>query len=307
MNCTLCNGLGPTPISRRDCKSGRELNVFLCNDCGLIQQLPLPSSAELQRYYATEYRQDYKKTRQPKSKHVLRAARLAVAREHFLRSTGITKGGLLDVGAGGGEFVAICNRSGFQAEGVEPNIGYSEYARSQYGANVRTMELADLDGSYDVITLFHVLEHLPSPTAVFSRLHQLLNPGGCLFVEVPWGLSPSISPSNRFFKAHLYYFELETLAACASSHFELIASNRDGNLRAIFRRRDWIQPLQLTSLEFATLAKIRVRRLGWWSYVTSGAGYRSLHKKITRYNEERGVKCQSGSAIVDRVLMEGGD
>lgn len=299
MNCALCNSIHSTLLSRRDCKSGKKLNVFLCDHCGLVQQLPLPDPAELQRYYATEYRLDYKRIHQPKSKHILRSARLAVERERFLRKAGVYSGRLLDIGAGSGEFVTICNRSGFQAEGAEPHVGYSEFARSQYGANVRTLELADLDGTYDVITLFHVLEHLPSPRDVFARLSQLLNPSGHLLIEVPWGLSPSISPSNRYFKAHLYYFELETLAACASTHFEPVTSSETGNLQMLFRRRDHTQPIRMPTPDFAVSAKARALRLGWWSYLTTGKGHRALLRKIRRCHEERGIRHLSGSAILN--------
>lgn len=306
MNCALCDGIQSTLISREDCKSGKELNVFLCNRCGLIQQLPLPSSDELKRYYATEYRMDYKRTYHPKPKHIYRSARLALRRARFLHSFGITGGRLLDIGAGSGEFVAICNRSGFHAEGAEPNVGYSEYARTQYGANVHTRELAELNGDYDLITMFHVLEHLPSPREIFGQLHGLLKPGGKLLIEVPWGASPSISPSNRYFKAHLYYFEAETLASCASSHFEVISSNQDGNLLILFRRRDEIIPPAMPCPAYADRARLSVSRHGWWSYLITGRGFRMPWVKIKRLREERRVRGLAGVAVLDLVLRDSG-
>jgi 2-polyprenyl-3-methyl-5-hydroxy-6-metoxy-1,4-benzoquinol methylase len=304
MNCALCNGTHFSLISQKDCKSGKELNIYLCDDCGLIQQLPLPSPEELRHYYATEYRLDYKKTYHPKPKHIHRSAGLALSRAKFLRANGITSGSLLDIGAGSGEFVTICSRSGLKAEGAEPNVGYSEFARSEYGANIRTQELANLEGRYDTITMFHVMEHLPSPQQVFEKLYDLLNPGGRLLIEVPWGLSPSISPSNRYFKAHLYYFDAETLAACASSHFDVIAKVQEGNLMILFEKKNHLSGIRLPSPDYAKNAKIRALRCGWWSYLTIGKGFRVPFRKLRKIYTENRMKRLSGSSILDRLMKE---
>lgn len=305
MNCSLCHGTRSTLISRTDCKSGKPLDIHLCGRCGLIQQHPLPSAADLQRYYASEYRMDYKRTWQPKPKHVHRSARLAIRRAAFLRAGGIHSGSLLDIGAGSGEFVTICRRLGFQARGAEPNIGYSGYAREEYGAEVITRELADLEGTHDIITLFHVMEHLPSPRDVFARLHGLLKPGGKLLVEVPWGLSPAISPSNRYFKAHLYYFEMETLAACASPHFSVLSHSQAGNLSVLFQRKDPPHhDIQLPPPAYPAHAGQRALRLGWWTYLTTGGGLRKPIHRFRRIHEEHHIRHLSGSSIVNRLLRE---
>lgn len=106
-------------------------------------------------------------------------------------------------------------------------------------------------------------------------------------------------PSNRYFKAHLYYFELETLAACASTHFEPVNSSETANLQMLFRRRDHTQPIRMPTPEFAASAKARALCLGWWSYLTTGKGHRALHRKIRRCHEERGIKHLSGRAILN--------
>lgn len=301
MNCSLCQGNRSSLIARTDCKSRKSLNIIICEDCGLLQQTPIPSASELKQYYATEYRLDYKGTLSPKSKHIHRSVRQAMRRMDFLRRSGCASGRLLDIGSGSGEFVAICGRAGFEAEGAEPNHGYSDYARSQYQANVRTLNLDEIEGSYDIITLFHVLEHLPDPISVFQKLHSLLSPAGRLLVEVPWGLSPAISPSNRYFKAHLYYFDTETLTACASRHFNVISVLIDGNLTMLFEKKvdtPFTSPV-LPSPGYAKEAKGKAVHMGWIRYLFPGKGILKPLQKIKRLVEERRVKGLPGNMILD--------
>ena len=172
MSCVLCKQNNFLTVSKKDAKNNAFLKVSFCKSCGMVQQEPIPTEEEVGEYYATEYRQDYKKTYVPKLKHVLRAGNLALDRITFLQKNGIAEGKLLDVGAGGGEFTYLCGLTGFESEGVEPNIGYSDYAQNEYGVNIKTGQLSDVEGQFQVITMFHVLEHIPDPVATFetSRL-----------------------------------------------------------------------------------------------------------------------------------------
>ena len=60
MSCTLCGGNDFKLISEKDSKSKGELTVCLCNTCSMVSQNPIPTEQEVEQYYATEYRQDYK-------------------------------------------------------------------------------------------------------------------------------------------------------------------------------------------------------------------------------------------------------
>ncbi len=97
-------------------------------------------------------------------------------------------GRLLDVGAAGGAFVEQALARGFDAEGVEPTPEFAAFARETLGVPVRatTVEQAGLvDGSLDVVTMWHVLEHVPDPVAVLTLLGAVLRPDGVLALEVP--------------------------------------------------------------------------------------------------------------------------
>lgn len=111
----------------------------------------------------------------------------ARVRLRWLRPTA-TEGNLLDVGAAGGAFVAEATSAGFKAWGIEPTPAFARHARDTLGVDVRTGTLEGTElppASLDVITMWHVLEHLPEPVAQLRRLGAALRPGGCVAIEVP--------------------------------------------------------------------------------------------------------------------------
>lgn len=308
-DCRLCGCRESRAIKAIDAKDRRPLGIAFCTRCGLVQQSELPDARDLRVYYAHSYRRDYKGVHTPKLKHVRRAGLAALSRlEVLATAAGARKGArLLDIGAGGGEFVYLAGRSGFAAEGIEPNVGYSAFARAQYGVTIRTMPLDDLDhASADVVTLFHVLEHLADPVAAFARLHDVLSDEGLLFVEVPNILQADASPHNVYFKAHLFYFSHATLQAAASRHFEPVLAEDRGNLRMIFRRR--AVPLDAADLpapESVEFAWTRLQRKGWLEYLTTGGGLRKPWRRIRRAIDESRLARRAPRELLDGLFDAG--
>jgi SAM-dependent methyltransferase len=94
---------------------------------------------------------------------------------------------LLDVGAGRGRFVVSATATGYDAVGIEPSVRGSE-AAAAIGASVErsTVEEASFDqGAFDVVSLWHVLEHLEQPAGALERIAEWLAPGGVLLIGVP--------------------------------------------------------------------------------------------------------------------------
>lgn len=94
---------------------------------------------------------------------------------------------LVDVGCGTGEFAAAAMKHGFDVVGVEPESSGAEITRSR-GVDVRNATLEDAglpEGGFDVVTAFHVLEHLPDSRAFLASLGRFAKPGGHVVVEVP--------------------------------------------------------------------------------------------------------------------------
>lgn len=96
-------------------------------------------------------------------------------------------GAALDVGCAVGAMVKILKRRGWNAIGVEPSVPLSELARSEH-IEVQTGFLEDLEydsGAFDLVTLMHVLEHVPHPSALVHEIARITSPGGHLLLSLP--------------------------------------------------------------------------------------------------------------------------
>ena len=98
---------------------------------------------------------------------------------------GPARGRLLDIGAGRGRFVAAARAAGWSACGVEPSARGVEAARTVYGVELERASLSEATGSFDAVTLWHVLEHVDDPGAALAHVSSLLLPGGVLLVGAP--------------------------------------------------------------------------------------------------------------------------
>lgn len=100
-------------------------------------------------------------------------------------------GKLLDVGAGKGEFLFFAKRKGFLVSGFEPSPHFCEYATKNFDLELVCGDLNDFKktnvglSSFDVITLFHVLEHVKNPAEILIGLLPLLSKDGVAYIEVP--------------------------------------------------------------------------------------------------------------------------
>ena len=100
---------------------------------------------------------------------------------------GLSKGTLLDIGCGYGFFLELALQRGWRVNGVEPCAHARAYAASK-SIKVDSEDLFDQaykNEMFDVVTLFYVLEHLPSPLKYLKEINRILKPGGLLLVRVP--------------------------------------------------------------------------------------------------------------------------
>ncbi len=213
--CPLCNSKDQETVSNQ----GRDgpLTTVICNDCGLVFSNPMPTQAELDTFYRSRYRAEYKGTIRPKLKHAYRNGRRAITRFERIVALGYKSGGgrrLLDIGAGSGEFLYLMHCLGYVAQGIEPNQGYGGFCRDDLGLSVTIDTLDQVDfasASFDIITANHVVEHLRDPVAAMRRIRNWLSPEGVMVIEVPNAEATYHAPRTRFHFAHLYNFTAETL------------------------------------------------------------------------------------------------
>jgi 2-polyprenyl-3-methyl-5-hydroxy-6-metoxy-1,4-benzoquinol methylase len=139
-------------------------------------------------------------------------------------------GRLLDIGTGSGAFPYVASTRGWQAEGCEPNRWLCEWARAHYGLHIRSgtvFEQRYLDDSYDLVTLWDVLEHTPDPKREIQEARRLLREGGLLVVNYPdigsWVARLMGRRWVFLLDVHLYYFTRVTIRRLLEdTGFELI-------------------------------------------------------------------------------------
>ncbi|MGA3286464.1 MAG: class I SAM-dependent methyltransferase [Bacteroidota bacterium] len=99
-----------------------------------------------------------------------------------------TDGKLLDIGCGRGQFLKTASEHGYYADGIDVSERAVAYARREYGRNAEVRMLAEVVASgeqFDVVTLWHVLEHFINPYEALWQISTLLKRGGICVVEVP--------------------------------------------------------------------------------------------------------------------------
>ena len=140
-----------------------------------------------------------------------------LARQHGI--TPQTARRVLDVGCAGGAFPKAAHDLGFDVTGVEPSRWLAEQGRSLYGLDIRSGLLEDQDfpeQSFDLISLWDVIEHLPDAHAVVADIHRLLKPGGYLIVNCPDydSLARKLLGAKwpMLLSVHLIYFTRDTIS-----------------------------------------------------------------------------------------------
>ena len=213
--CSVCGGAKKATVCEYDRRIKR-LTTVICDDCGTLRTDPMPTDAELANYYATAYRFDYQLSagNKPPKFHLKRSRGLAEHR--FAKySPAFPEGGrVLDFGCGSGEFLKVCKENGHEVEGIEPGESYARFANETYGVQVQNCGWQDADfgdRTFDVITAFHVFEHLRDPKAALQFLLSKLNEGGVIVIEVPNMLPSKKKLFEELHFAHVYGFTPNTL------------------------------------------------------------------------------------------------
>ena len=243
--CNVCHSTDFDELSN----VGRDgaLRTVICKNCGLVWSDPFP--IDTAEYYQKNYRILYKGTYNPKIKHIYRAANVAIERYKRLEAHLAGKKKVLEIGSGGGEFSYLLTKKGFDVSAIEPNEGYGNYSKEQYGLNVQIGFAQNLEfaaETFDFITMSHVLEHVDNPTTMLEKLRTWLKPNGILALEVPNVEAVCQSPKSTFHTAHLFNFNPETLALLAEktgfSVVQSVLSEDGGNLTLIAQKSEAVKP-----------------------------------------------------------------
>lgn len=237
-HCPLCQHDQSQLFDKRQFR-GQPVENRLCTNCGLVFQSPRMTAAELDAFYAHEYRSIYQGEEGPTQKDLFVQNGRADWLLDFLAAQGITPTRCLDIGASSGILLGrFAEYFDCAAVGVEPGEAYRTYAEKN-GLKIYA-DLADLpEKGFDLISMAHVLEHIPDPVAYLASLRgDVLTPSGVILIEVP-----NLYAHDSFEIAHMTSFSAHTLReTLAQAGYEVIALKKHG------QPRSKVLPLYLTVL-----------------------------------------------------------
>jgi 2-polyprenyl-3-methyl-5-hydroxy-6-metoxy-1,4-benzoquinol methylase len=202
--------------------------IVKCGNCGLMYANPLqrPPDVDLIKEWDATWVLEHGITRdrwrlEKESLQVrdYRSTRKLLARNFPARGT------LVEVGSGLGFLLNFFREDGWNTLGIEPNGGLCLFAQQEFHLRTLRGTLSDVNlesASADVVTMIHVIEHVPDPMSVFREVHRVLRPGGWFVVETPRYDTLMFRILGRRERSlscdgHIYFFTTKTLARMAAN------------------------------------------------------------------------------------------
>lgn len=192
--------------------SGESFSLLLNEEYQILKTHPQPTLDKLGSYYEFEdyiSHTDGKRTLFEKMYHFIK--RKAIRdKVKLINSYQPVKGKILDIGAGTGDFLLECKNQNWDILGIEPNDKAKGIALGKgikFGDTIEKLE----SNSFDVITMWHVLEHVPDVEHQVAELKRLLKPSGTIIIAVPNFKSYDANHYKEFWAAydvprHLWHF-----------------------------------------------------------------------------------------------------
>lgn len=218
-SCPACGASASRPaLETRDFHLTREPFALLdCTTCGLRRTDPRPTQTTIGRYYTGEDYFSHNTTNRSALASLYRFARsFTLWGKHRLIRRIKPAGQVLDVGCGTGQLLAHLARRGYRVHGVEPGAAARNQAQAlgvEVAADIATV-IRHSNDRFDVVMLWHVLEHLPDPTEALKQLRSLLRADGALLIAVPNRSALDCAHYGIHWAAwdvprHLWHFRLE--------------------------------------------------------------------------------------------------
>ena len=208
--------------------TGEWFELKECSNCQLKATYPAPKEAEIGRYYASaEYisHSDTRKGLTNKLYHQAREWMLKKKQKWVEQASGLTKGTLLDIGAGTGHFAAFMASKGWDVIALEPDAQARKVGKEKLGLDIQPLEnLAQQpEEKFDVVTLWHVLEHVHDLNGYMNHFKSILKPEGVLIIAVPNHLSKdAVKYGNKWaaydVPRHLWHFSPRSMEILLQRH-----------------------------------------------------------------------------------------
>ena len=262
--------------------------IWECKVCRVRFTQDVPDQQNIGPYYISENYISHSNTSKGALSRLYKTVRnhTLETKSDLIKKYTVEKGNLLDLGAGIGAFLNTMREKGWEVTGLEPDEGARNQAIKLYNLKLsETSELNKLpEGSFDAITLWHVLEHVHELHPYLNQLKKLLKPKGKIFIAVPNYTSSDASFYGAFWAAydvprHLYHFSPESMQILIKEHGLSLTS---------------IKPMWYDSFYISLLSsKYKNGRLNW-----AGALYQGLSSNFKALRHKN--RCSSVTYIIGK-------
>lgn len=226
--CPVCSGNCLDKLL--ECKdfttSKENFTIVSCGTCDFTFTNPRPLNENLGNYYKSDMYISHTNNSKGIFNWLYQTIRnYAVGNKVALLKSISKEGTHLDIGCGTGEFLNACKNAGYSTKGIEPSELARTQAKNNY--NLAVSDNTDLtqfsEEEFDSISMWHVLEHIPSLNETISQLHKILKPKGKIIIAVPNYKSWDASYYKEFWAAwdapiHLWHFSKFTIEKIFKNH-----------------------------------------------------------------------------------------
>ena len=202
-----------------------EYKIVSCTSCGLKFVNPRPDESEIGRYYKSS---DYVSHGGKLNLLTIlyKTIRYSAIRKKYKIVKRHARGkNMLDIGCGTGEFLDFCKKNGFDVKGIEPAEKPRSFAQTQYELEVHEESYLEdiVSPEFDIITMWHVLEHVHLLNERMNKMVEILKSEGTLIIAVPNCDSWDALYYGKFWAAydlprHLYHFSKDTIKILTQTH-----------------------------------------------------------------------------------------
>lgn len=205
--------------------SGENFDLMLDENYEMLKTVPFPT--ELHKYYQSENYLSHKdKPKDLMSLLYYLVKKISLQRKVMQLKKYKKKGVLLDIGAGTGEFLLTAQKAGFSVFGTEPNPEARNLANQKNLLLVDSIEKLN-NKKFDVITMWHVLEHIPNLKETIIAITELLSEKGVLIIAVPNYKSYDASYYDKFWAGydvprHLWHFSKKSISKLFENQLTLL-------------------------------------------------------------------------------------
>ena len=209
--------------------SQEDFEILECDNCKLLFTTPRPDASVIGNYYKSE---DYLSHNEHKKGLVPwiynQVKKVNISNKYKIACKGFTKAKLLDFGCGVGDFLHYAQQNGCEITGCDMSEDARKYASEKLGKTIVSPDeiFALPHSTFDVITMWHVLEHIDNLKIQTEQLHRLLKDNGRLVIAVPNYMSYDAQYYKDKWAAydvprHLNHFHKESLQNIFAGSFEL--------------------------------------------------------------------------------------